>query len=179
MDTRYNLGTNYEQPLYSSSSLMSRNLTNHYYKLSTQTNLLIFGYALLMGVNHMLLGDIIYNKNNTFDEKKKNWFFSTVFFCTLINCFVLLWLKEKKRPVIQQPKPSRVGPILFAFFQLIILGFTLGLLFTAKQDIDRKTKIITTITFLALNISVILSTWGYASSVCSIDKYNSPQSVEY
>ena len=81
---------------------LSRSLTNHFYKLSTQTNMLILGYILLMGVNHMILGDIIYNPNNTFDEKKKNWFFSTVFFCTVINCFILLWLKEKKLSSIAQ-----------------------------------------------------------------------------
>lgn len=173
----YNQGNNqgYDSS-YSGSNLMSRNLTNHFYKLSTQTNLLIFGYALLMGVNHMILGDIIYNKENTFDEKKKNWFFSTVFFCTLINCFVLLWLKEKKRPVIQAAKPSKLGPMVFAIFQIIILGFTLALFFTAKQSIDNKKKIMTSITFVALNFSVILSTWGFSSSVCSIDKMDGRRS---
>lgn len=159
-----NYGSNY------GSNLMSRNLTNHFYKLSTQTNLLIFGYVLLMGVNHMILGDIIYDTQNTFDEKKKNWFFSTVFFCTIINCFVLLWLKEKKRPVVQSVRTSKLGPIIFALFQLIILGFSVALFFTVKQPIENKKKIMTIITLVALNFSVILSTWGFASSVCSIDR---------
>lgn len=149
---------------------LSRSLTNHFYKLSAQTNMLIFGYVLLMAVNHMILGDIIYDKNNTYDDKKKNWFFSTVFFCTIINCFILLWLKEKKRPVIQATgrKASRVAPLLFGLIQLIILVFTLTLYLSAKQEIESKKKIMTVVTFIALNFSVVLSTWGFSSSVCSI-----------
>jgi hypothetical protein len=121
---------------------LSRSLTNHFYKLSTQTNMLMLGYVLLMAINHMILGDIIYNANNTFDDKKKNWFFSTVFFCTIINCFILLWLKEKKRPVLQNSRrTSRVAPILFGFIQLIILVFSLTLLLSAKQEMETKKKI--------------------------------------
>ena len=131
--------------------------------------MLIFGYILLMGINHMILGDIIYNPNNTFDDKKKNWFFSTVFFCTVINCFILLWLKEKKRPVLQaNGRTSKVAPILFALFQIIILIFTLTLFLSAKQTIETKEKVMTVVTFIALNFSVVLSTWGFSSSVCSI-----------
>ena len=175
----YNSGySNYQnEPTYSGSNLMSRNLTNQFYKLSTQTNLLIFGYVLLMGVNHMILGDIIYNKENTYDEKKKNWFFSTVFFCTIINCFVLLWLKEKKRPVLQAPRSSKLAPLVFGLFQMIILAFTLTLFFSVKQTIDNKKKIMTAITFVALNFSVILSTWGFASSVCSIDRIDGRRAI--
>ena len=171
---RYNQDYNQRYDPNYTSGLLTRNLTNHYYKFSTQTNLLIFGYLLLMAVNHMILGDIIYDKQNTFDEKKKNWFFSTVVFCTIINCFVLLWLKEKKRPVTQtggiSSRNSKFGPFIFALFQLIIMVFTLTLFFTAKQQIDNKKKIMTAVTFVALNSSVILSTWGFASSVCSIDR---------
>lgn len=148
---------------------LSKSLTNHFYKLSTQTNMLIFGYVLLMAINHMILGDIIYDPNNTFDDKKKNWFFSTVFFCTIINCFILLWLKEKKRPVLQASrKSSKIAPVLFALIQIIILGFSLTLFLSAKQKIETKKKIMTVVTFVALNFSVILSTWGFSSSVCSI-----------
>jgi hypothetical protein len=168
----YNQDYNQDYTSNSNSNLMSRNLTNHFYKLSTQSNLLIFGYILLMSVNHMILGDIIYDKENSFDKTKKIWFFSTVFFCTLINCFVLLLLKEKKRPVIQSARPARLVPILFGIFQIIILGFTLALLLTSTHAIDTKKKVITSITFVAINCSVILSTWGFASSVCSIDKQN-------
>ena len=94
---------------------------------------------------------------------------SLFIFSTLINCFILLWLKEKKRPVLQSSRgTSRVAPILFALIQLIILIFTLTLFLSAKQQIETKKKVMTAITFIALNFSVVLSTWGFSSSVCSI-----------
>jgi drug/metabolite transporter (DMT)-like permease len=161
------------------SNLTTRNLTNHFYKLSTQTNLLILGYVLLMTANHMIIGDVIYKEENKFDEKKKNWFFSAVFFCTIINCFVLLWLKEKKRPVIQAPRSSRAAPLMFAIFQIIIYVLTMVLYFTATQEIETKQKIIHTLVFSALNFSVILSIWGFASSVCSIDRADGRKKIGY
>jgi hypothetical protein len=48
------------------------------------------------------------------------------------------------------------------------LIFTLTLFLSAKQQIETKEKIMTVITFIALNFSVVLSTWGFSSSVCSI-----------
>ncbi len=159
----------YMDPGYGMDPNLSRSLTNHFYKLSTQTNMLMFGYILLMAVNHMIMGDIVYNPDNTYDTTKKNWFFSVILFCTIINCIILLWLKEKKRPVMQSRRgTSKVAPFLFGFFQLFILGFSLALTLSSTQTIESKKKIMTVITILGLNISVVLSTWGFSSSVCSI-----------
>ena len=149
---------------------LSRSLTNHFYKLSTQTNMLMFGYIILMAVNHMIMGDIVYHSENTYDTTRKNWFFSTILFCTIINCVILLWLKEKKRPVMQSTRRgvSKVAPFLFGIFQVLIMVFSLVLTLSSTQQIESKKKIMTVITLFGLNISVILSTWGFASSVCSI-----------
>ena len=170
-DPQYRSPMNYNSNNFQSSNLSSRSLTNHFYKLSTQTNMIIGGYILLMGVNHMILGSIVYNKDNTMNPQTKNWLFATVFFCTIINCFILLWLKEKKRPVVQTTRGrGSVAPILFGIFQVIILICTIAVAVMSTPKPDTVKQIMTIITFLALNISVILSTVGFASSVCSLDR---------
>jgi hypothetical protein len=170
---RYGDRDNYPSRRYENDPSLSRNLTNHFYKLSTQTNMLIFGYLLLMSINHMVLGDITYSPENTYDSTKKNWFFATVVFCTLINCFILLWLKEQKRPVLRtNSRSSRIAPLIFAFFQIIILSCSLAIFFMSTQQIESKKKIMTALMFFGLNISCILSTWGFSSSVCSIARTN-------
>jgi hypothetical protein len=156
---------------YSYDPNMTTSLTNHFYKLSSQTNLVIFGYVLLMGINHMIVGEMIYNENYTFDAQKKNWLFSAILFSTIINCIVLLLLKEKKRPVTQTPKGATVAPIMFTIFQIIILSCSLGLFFMGRDKFDTRKQVMTILTFLGLSSSVILSVWGFASSVCSINRY--------
>jgi small-conductance mechanosensitive channel len=169
---------------------LTRGLSNRVYKLSTQTNIVMFGYLLLMMVNHMTLGETIFsdtvkfkvstettntanttNTNLNLDENKRTWGFALIIFFTIINAFLFLLLKEKKRPVVSVYRQSNIIPIMFTIFQFIILVLTLSLYFIlAPTETTLTKKIMTSIVFTFLNISVMLSTWGFASSRCSIDR---------
>jgi len=160
---------------------LSRGLSNRVYKLSTQTNIVMFGYLLLMVVNHMTLGETIFSENVKFDTSitnglkldanKRTWAFALIIFFTIINGFLFLLLKEKKRPVVTAYRQSNIIPIMFTVFQFIILILTLSLYFIlTPAETTLMKKIMTTLIFSFLNISVMLSTWGFASSRCSIDR---------
>jgi small-conductance mechanosensitive channel len=160
---------------------LTRGMSNRVYKLSTQTNIVMFAYLLLMAVNHITLGETIFSDNLNFDTSigknlkmdthKRTWIFALIIFFTIINGFLFLLLKEKKRPVVTAYRQSNIIPIMFTVFQFIILILTLSLYFIlTPAETTLMKKIMTTLIFSFLNISVMLSTWGFASSRCSIDR---------
>jgi hypothetical protein len=160
---------------------LTRSISKRVFKLSTQTNIVMFGYLLLMVVNHMTLGETIFSDTVKFDTtitngfkmdaNKRTWTFALIIFFTIINSFLFLLLKEKKRPVVTAYRQSNIIPIMFTVFQSIILVLTLGLYFIlTPHETTLIKKVMTTLIFSFLNISVMLSTWGFASSRCSIDR---------
>ena len=180
----YGLGLGYDNDMYMNQGLdptLSRGLSNRVYKLSTQTNIVMFGYMLLMVVNHMTLGETIFSDTVQFDtssanglkldSNKRTWAFALIIFFTIINAFLFLLLKEKKRPVVAAYRQSNIIPVVFTIFQCIILVLSLGLYFMlTPAETTLMKKIMTTLVFTFLNVSVMLSTWGFASSRCSIDR---------
>jgi hypothetical protein len=177
-------GYGYDNDMYMNQGLdptLTRGLSNRVYKLSTQTNIVMFGYMLLMVVNHMSLGEIIFSDSVKFDTattgslnldaNKRTWAFALIIFFTIINAFLFLLLKEKKRPVVAVYRQSNIIPVVFTIFQCIILILSLGLYFMlTPAETTLTKKVMTTILFTFLNVSVMLSTWGFASSRCSIDR---------
>ena len=186
----FGYGLGYDNDMYMNQGLdptLSRGLSNRVYKLSTQTNIVMFGYMLLMVVNHMTLGETIFSdavqfdttttttttttNNLKLDANKRTWAFALIIFFTIINAFLFLLLKEKKRPVVAVYRQSNIIPVIFTIFQCIILILSLGLYFMlTPAETTLMKKIMTTLVFTFLNVSVMLSTWGFASSRCSIDR---------
>ena len=139
------------------------------YRLSTQTNIVMFGYILLMTLNHLNLGQVVFGKETKLSGNMRIWLFGAILLLTIVNCMLMLILKERRRPLVPYRREQNIMPIMFTVMQVIILGLTLWLYFTAESSssVGKKMNNIAIYTFI--NVSSMLSTWGFGLSRCTMD----------
>jgi hypothetical protein len=140
------------------------------YRLSTQTNIVMIGYILLMLLNHLNLGQLIFGKNSKLTGNLRIWLFGAILLLTIVNCMLMLILKERRRPLTPYRNDPNIMPIMFTVFQVIILGITLWLYFTAEtsESVSKKMNNVAIYTFI--NVSSMLSTWGFGLSRCTMEE---------
>ena len=138
------------------------------YKLNTQTNIVMMGYVIIMLLNHLSLAQVVFNKRARVKDTKTVWIFASVIIFTIINCMMLLVLKEKRRPVIVRRAETNIMPIMFTIFQIIILAFTLWLHIICVQPKDAISQFNDYAVYVFINIAAVLSTWGFSLTRCSM-----------
>ena len=139
------------------------------YRLSTQTNIVMIGYILLMLLNHLNLGQLIFGKSSKLTGNLRIWLFGAILLLTIVNCMLMLILKERRRPLTPYRNDPNIMPIMFTVFQIIILGITLWLYFMAESSDSIGKKINNIAIYSFINISTMLSTWGFALSRCTME----------
>ena len=139
------------------------------YRLSTQTNIVMIGYILLMLINHLNLGQVLFGKNSKLTGNLRIWLFGAILLLTIVNCMLMLILKERRRPVTPYRRDPNIMPIMFTVFQVIILGITLWLYFMAESSDSIGTKMNNIAIYSFINISSMLSTWGFGLSRCTME----------
>ncbi len=139
------------------------------YRLSTQTNIVMFGYILLMTLNHLNLGQVVFGKETKLTGNTRIWIFGAILLLTIVNCMLMLILKERRRPLVPYRREQNIMPIMFTVFQIIILGITLWLYFMAESSDSVGKKINNIAIYSFINISTMLSTWGFGLSRCTME----------
>ncbi len=139
------------------------------YRLSTQTNIVMIGYILLMLLNHLNLGQLLFGKNSKLTGNLRIWLFGAILLLTIVNCMLMLILKERRRPLTPYRNDPNIMPIMFTVFQIIILGITLWLYFMAESSDSVGKKINNIAIYSFINISTMLSTWGFGLSRCTME----------
>ena len=84
---------------------LTRSISKRVFKLSTQTNIVMFGYLLLMVVNHMTLGETIFSDTVKFDTtitngfkmdaNKRTWTFALIIFFIFFKTFPVFFYNYK------------------------------------------------------------------------------------
>ena len=90
------------------------------YRLSTQTNIVMIGYILLMLLNHLNVGQLIFGKESKLTGNMRIWLFGSILLLTIVNCMLMLILKERRRPLTPYRTDPKIMPIMFTVFQIII-----------------------------------------------------------
>ena len=142
---------------------------NSMYRLSTQTNILMIGYILLMILNHLNLVQTLFGSTSKFTGQLRIWLFAAILILTVVNCLLMIILKERRRPFMSFRRDMNGMPIAFTVIQVLILGLTTWLYLISEPSDSFSKKMNTVGIYFFINISSMLSTWGFALSRCSLD----------
>ena len=140
-------------------------------KLSTHSLMMLVGYLLLMAVNLMIIGDIVFNYATPLsqsDNNKKYVIFTALITCSIINAIITYFIKDQKILLGYRRQSRRIfAPIIFTFMQLAITAASIAIVVITKPNISNVRRITSILSILFINVGSLLAFWSFSMSTCT------------